>query len=183
MNASTTDGYRYTPLQHPQPTQSASLLHRLHLDRVSTLTALLALLATAALLYTLAPYVPLLSSLSSPPPLGPIVARHSLLADAATAHPSSALSKRVHLSQSLLPNLQQFAVATFAPHSSTERHVHPTLSEIFHVKEGRARFVFDGGREEAVGVDDTVAIPPGTWHTVVNDGDGELRMVYASVLV
>ena len=156
-------------------------------DCISTaphpLTILLALLATATLLYTLAPHIPLLSSLTTQPPAPPIIARHAELADSTTAHPSASLSKRVHLAASLLPNLQQFAVATFQPHSTTERHVHPSLSEVFHVLAGEVRFCFDGGREEVVGVGDTVAVPPGTWHTVVNDGDVELRMVYASVLV
>lgn len=72
------------------------------------------------------------------------------------------------------------------------------MTEIFHVKEGKARFVFGtppttdsagvavgGGGENNVnvGVDDTVAIPAGTAHTVVNDQDVPLKMVYASVLV
>ena len=182
MTASTTDGYRYAPLQHSQASPSASLLHRMHLDRVSLPSILLTLLATAILLYIFAPHLPLLSSLT-PLSLPPLVVRHSQLSDAATSHPSASLSKRVHLPPSQLPNVQQFAVATFAPHSSTERHVHPSLSEIFHVKHGQAKFVFDGERDEVVGVDDTVAIPPGTWHMVVNDGDVELQMVYVSVLV
>ena len=180
MTAPATDSYHYAPLQHSQPAASASLVQQLRLNRLSPLTFVLALVTAFVLFYALTPY---LSFARAPSSLQPLVARHSQLSDAATAHPSAALSKRVHLSAQLLPNLQQFAVATFAPHSSTERHVHPTLSEVFHVKQGKARFVFDAGREEAVGVDDTVAIPPGAWHTVVNEGDVELRMVYASILV
>lgn len=183
MTTPSADGYRYSPLQHTQTSSSSSLLSKLHLNRFSLLTTVLALLATAILLYILAPHLPFLSSLTTQPLIPPIIVRHSLLSDAATAHPSASLSKRVHLSHSLLPNIQQFAVATFAPHSTTERHVHPTLTELFHVKAGRAKFVFDGEREEEVGVDDTVAIPAGTWHTVVNEGEVELQMVYASVLV
>ena len=57
------------------------------------------------------------------------------------------------------------------------------MSEVFHVLSGSGRFVFDGGVEAVVGVEDTVAVPPGAWHTVVNDGEEVLRMVYASVLV
>ena len=183
MSAATSDSYRYTPLQHSQPAPSTSLMHKLHLDRFSLSAILLTLLATTTLLYILAPHLPFLSPLTTPSPIPPIVVHHAALSDAATSHPSTSLSKRVHLPPSLLPNLQQFAVATFAPHSSTERHIHPSLSEVFHVKAGRAKFVFDGGREEVVGMDDTVAVPAGTWHTVVNEGEVELQMVYASVLV
>ena len=121
------------------------------------------------------------STPSSPTP--PIVAHHSTLPSTPTSHTNPGLSKTVHLPPSLVPNLQQFAVARFAAGSRTERHVHPTLTEVFHVKEGRGRFEFDDGTVEEVGVDDTIAVPAGAYHVVSNQGTDTLVMVYASILV
>ena len=124
------------------------------------------------------------SSTTTPPsPSSPHVAHHSSLTPTPTSHSNPGLSKTVHLPPSTVPNLQQWAVARFAPDSRTERHVHPTLSEVFHVKEGRGRFEFDGGRVEEVEVDDTIAVPAGAYHVVSNEGPEPLVMVYASILV
>ena len=61
--------------------------------------------------------------------------------------------------------------------------MHESLTEVFHVKEGKGRFEFDGGRVEEVEVDDTIAVPAGAYHIVSNEGTEVLVMVYASILL
>jgi quercetin dioxygenase-like cupin family protein len=89
----------------------------------------------------------------------------------------------VHLRSGQVSHVAQLAVATFAPGSRTERHSHPTMTEIFHVKAGRGSFLLDNGAVEELDVGDTVAVLPGAYHVVANDGTDSLVMLYVSIPV
>ena len=179
---------------HSAPSRAETFQHYFEVARSSRLAmSISCVLIFLVFLYILVPSSsPLtdpLTTLSStpasstPPLTSPVLVQHSALSDSPTSHSAPGLSKRVHLPASTVPHLQQWAVARFEPGSRTERHVHPTLTEVFHVKEGRGRFEFDEGAVRTVGEDDTIAVPAGAYHTVVNDGSDVLVMVYASILL
>ena len=64
---------------------------------------------------------------------------------------------------------QSLAEARIAPGQSTMRHRHRTSEELYHVTAGRGEVTL-GAKCLEIGVGDTVAIPPGTAHSVRNIG-------------
>jgi mannose-6-phosphate isomerase-like protein (cupin superfamily) len=75
----------------------------------------------------------------------------------------------------------QLTVMRLGPGEDVGREVHPHLDQFIRVEEGRA-MVELGGSESAVdeshdvAADWAVIVPAGTWHNVVNVGDGDLRL-------
>lgn len=99
-----------------------------------------------------------------------------------TGHAETAAAKRVHFTtKDGVPNLIQFAEAKFPPHAKVDRHSHPTMTEVFHVKQGAAVFTFEDG-ERVLYESDTIAIKPNAPHSVTNNQPEELIMVYASIV-
>lgn len=92
-----------------------------------------------------------------------------------------------------LPHVKQWAMAIFEHDHGTDRHRHPTGSEIFFILEGTAIFeieyndIDDTDVHESISTQiiaqqfDTVFIPPNTYHIVRNDALDDLRMVYALI--
>lgn len=115
-----------------------------------------------------------------------LIARGSSIKWQHTSHSDTpdnvAPSKRVHIGKAdKVANLLQFAESKFPVGASVERHSHPTMTEIFHVKRGTVRFELDGGASQTLTADDTIVLRPGSHHSVRNVGDAEVVMVYASV--
>jgi mannose-6-phosphate isomerase-like protein (cupin superfamily) len=80
----------------------------------------------------------------------------------------------------------QLTVMRLGPGEEVGREVHPHLDQFIRVEEGTARLELgrsEGAVDEAHDVADDWAfvIPAGTWHNVVNTGDGDLRLysIYA----
>ena len=71
---------------------------------------------------------------------------------------------------------QSLAEATLAPGQLTERHYHRVSEEIYVLLEGSGVMELDG-EERRLLPGQAVLIPPGAWHTIGNDGDGELRFL------
>jgi mannose-6-phosphate isomerase-like protein (cupin superfamily) len=71
---------------------------------------------------------------------------------------------------------QSLAEATLGPGQATERHYHRTSEEIYFVLAGEGALEIDG-EERSVGAGDAALIPPGAWHTIRNDGGGDLRFL------
>ena len=74
---------------------------------------------------------------------------------------------------------QSLAEATVAAGCATALHRHRVSEEIYHVTAGNARMTLDGETFD-LGPGDTVCIPPGTPHRVVNTGEGPLRILCCS---
>ncbi len=72
--------------------------------------------------------------------------------------------------------VQSLAEATLEPDEATERHHHRLTEEIYFVIKGSGRMEVDG-EEQQIRPGDAVLIPPGAWHTLVNNGTSELRIL------
>jgi mannose-6-phosphate isomerase-like protein (cupin superfamily) len=82
-------------------------------------------------------------------------------------HPS------VHANQS-----QSLAEATIAPGQQTATHRHLRSEEIYYIQRGAGKmFVGDESREVVVG--DSIAIPAGTYHSIMNTGSEDLVVICA----
>lgn len=75
----------------------------------------------------------------------------------------------------------QLTVMRLGPTEEIGREVHPHLDQFIRVEAGRARVELsttEGGAEEThdLHADWAAIIPAGTWHNVVNVGEGELKL-------
>jgi mannose-6-phosphate isomerase-like protein (cupin superfamily) len=75
---------------------------------------------------------------------------------------------------------QSLAEATLEPDQATARHYHRATEEIYFVLKGSGEMEVDGSTER-VRPGDAVLIPAGAWHTLVNDGTSELRILCCCV--
>jgi mannose-6-phosphate isomerase-like protein (cupin superfamily) len=66
---------------------------------------------------------------------------------------------------------------TIAPHSHIREHLHTDVIEMLVCVEGHGRIVYDG-REETFAPRTSCLIGPGVRHTVINDGDQPLVMLW-----
>jgi mannose-6-phosphate isomerase-like protein (cupin superfamily) len=73
-------------------------------------------------------------------------------------------------------DVQSLAEATLEPGQATTLHHHRVSEEIYFVVKGSGELELDGERRR-VRPGDAVLIPPGTWHTLENDGTSELRIL------
>jgi mannose-6-phosphate isomerase-like protein (cupin superfamily) len=71
---------------------------------------------------------------------------------------------------------QSLAEAIVAPHRQTRRHKHLESEEIYHIVAGCGKMGMADEEFEVV-KGDTVLIPPGVAHYLVNDGVSELRVL------
>jgi mannose-6-phosphate isomerase-like protein (cupin superfamily) len=77
-------------------------------------------------------------------------------------------------------NAQSLAEATLEPGQATERHYHRATEEIYFVLKGSGEMEVDGSTGR-IRPGDAVLIPAGAWHTLVNDGTSELRILCCCV--
>ena len=77
-----------------------------------------------------------------------------------------------------LARQQSLAHATVPPGTRTLYHRHQTSEEIYHFLAGRGTMRWDG-RTWPVTAGDTVVIPPGTAHGLINDSDDDLVLLCA----
>jgi mannose-6-phosphate isomerase-like protein (cupin superfamily) len=71
---------------------------------------------------------------------------------------------------------QSLAEATLEPASATQRHYHRESEEIYYLVEGSGEIEVDGERAR-VAPGDAILIPPGAWHQIRADDDGQLRFL------
>ena len=64
---------------------------------------------------------------------------------------------------------QSLAEATIEPGQATQLHRHCASEEIYHITAGEGRMTL-GDKQFAITVGDTICIPPGTPHAVLNTG-------------
>jgi mannose-6-phosphate isomerase-like protein (cupin superfamily) len=77
-------------------------------------------------------------------------------------------------------DVQSLAEATLEPGQATERHYHRATEEIYAVVKGSGELEVDG-QTQRIRPGDAVLIPPRAWHTLVNDGTSELRILCCCV--
>ena len=75
----------------------------------------------------------------------------------------------------------QLTVMRLGPGEEIGREVHPDIDQFIRVEVGRARVELGPDEETIAETHDlkddwAVIIPAGTWHNVVNAGDGELKL-------
>lgn len=75
----------------------------------------------------------------------------------------------------------QLTVMRLAPGADVGREVHPHLDQFIRIEAGRARLELGRSADTVderhdVGDDWAFVVPAGTWHNVVNTGDGDLRL-------
>jgi mannose-6-phosphate isomerase-like protein (cupin superfamily) len=75
---------------------------------------------------------------------------------------------------------QSLAEATLEPGQATERHYHRSTEEIYFVVKGSGDMEVDGDTKR-IRPGDAVLIPAGAWHSLVNDGTSELRILCCCV--
>ena len=75
-----------------------------------------------------------------------------------------------------LEEVLRLAEATLEPGQATERHHHRETEEIYLVTKGLGELEVDGEKRR-VRPGDAILIPPGTWHTLENDGTSELTIL------
>jgi len=73
---------------------------------------------------------------------------------------------------------QSFAEATVAPGQTTALHRHRATEELYYIAEGKGRMTL-GAETLEVAAGDTICIPPGTAHRILNTGAGPLRILCA----
>ena len=69
-----------------------------------------------------------------------------------------------------------FGVAEFPPRSHAPEHVH-AAEEIIYVMTGQGAMFFDGA-PESMEAGSCVYIPPGVTHSIRNDSDNVMKLVY-----
>jgi mannose-6-phosphate isomerase-like protein (cupin superfamily) len=75
----------------------------------------------------------------------------------------------------------QLTVMHLAPGEDIGREVHPDRDQFLRLEQGRARLELGRTRDSVdetydVEADWAFIVPAGTWHNVVNTGDGDLRL-------
>ncbi len=71
---------------------------------------------------------------------------------------------------------QSLAEATIPPGRRTQPHYHPVTEEFYYVLGGSGLMTI-GEEEQAVRPGDAILIPPGTRHTLLNNGQAPLRIL------
>jgi quercetin dioxygenase-like cupin family protein len=92
------------------------------------------------------------------------------------------IKKKVMLRFGELPHLTNFSQARFAPGQLAPAHAHQDMCEVFFVEAGAGIIRVDG-KEYPLIPGNCVAIEPGEFHEVVNNGETELVLTYFGLRV
>ena len=74
---------------------------------------------------------------------------------------------------------QSLAEAIIAPGQETQRHRHHASEELYHITQGEGLMML-GDESFTVKPGDTICIPPGTTHNIMNTGNSELKILCCS---
>lgn len=92
------------------------------------------------------------------------------------SHPGSKVLKKTIIKNDDLPNFEFFGRAIFKKGDRIKEHSHTTMYEIFHLLEGKARFVVDG-KERIFKKGNTIIIEPNELHEQDNPFDEDVEFV------
>ena len=93
-------------------------------------------------------------------------------------HPG-ALSKLLVHPENTATSQFDFRVSLYAPKGMVEDHVHERSEHVYHILSGRGLMTLDG-ETRVVEARDTIFIPPGVRHGLVNNGLEDLVFVVAT---
>ncbi len=74
--------------------------------------------------------------------------------------------------------LLSLAEVTIAPNGGAREHYHRQMEEVYYLLQGQARLTV-GDETRIVGPGDTIVIPPGDRHKIVNMGATDVVMIVA----
>lgn len=92
------------------------------------------------------------------------------------------IKKKVMLRFGDLPHLTNFSQSRFAPGQTAPSHAHQDMCEVFFVESGSGVIDIDG-KEYPLVSGSCVAVEPGEFHEVVNNGATELVLTYFGLRV
>ncbi|MDG4717912.1 MULTISPECIES: cupin domain-containing protein [Thalassospira] len=91
-------------------------------------------------------------------------------------HFGSALSKALVAPETTGSQLMDYRISTYQPMGYVERHVHKVQEQVYHILDGEGLMEIDD-EKRVVRKNDVIFIAPGTWHSIVNSGLGDLTFI------
>lgn len=91
-------------------------------------------------------------------------------------HFGSALSKALVAPETTGSQLMDYRISTYQPMGYVERHVHKVQEQVYHILDGEGLMEIDD-EKRLVRKNDVIFIAPGTWHSIVNSGLGDLTFI------
>ena len=95
------------------------------------------------------------------------------------AHHGGALSKPLVHPTTTGSRQMDYRISTYRPMAYVERHVHDVQEQVYHILDGEGLMELDD-EKRVVRRHDVVFIAPGTWHSIVNTGLGDLTFIVAT---
>ncbi|WP_430471207.1 cupin domain-containing protein [Thalassospira lucentensis] len=97
-------------------------------------------------------------------------------------HFGSALSKALVAPATTGSQQLDYRISTYQPMGFVERHVHKVQEQVYHVLDGEGLMEIDD-EKRVVRKNDVIFIAPGTWHSIVNSGLGDLTFIVVTTPV
>ena len=97
-------------------------------------------------------------------------------------HFGSALSKALVAPETTGSQLMDYRISTYQPMGYVERHVHKVQEQVYHILDGEGLMEIDN-EKRVVRKNDVIFIAPGTWHSIVNSGLGDLTFIVVTTPV
>jgi len=97
-------------------------------------------------------------------------------------HFGSALSKALVHPETTGSRQVDYRISTYQPMGYVERHVHKVQEQVYHILDGEGLMEI-GDEKRVVRKHDVIFITPGTWHSIVNTGLGDLTFIVVTTPV
>lgn len=97
-------------------------------------------------------------------------------------HFGSALSKALVHPETTGSRQVDYRISTYQPMGYVERHVHKVQEQVYHILDGEGLMEV-GDEKRVVRKHDVIFITPGTWHSIVNTGLGDLTFIVVTTPV
>ncbi|WP_127904158.1 cupin domain-containing protein [Solirhodobacter olei] len=97
-------------------------------------------------------------------------------------HFGSALSKALVHPETTGSKLIDYRISTYQPMAYVGRHVHKVQEQVYHVLDGEGMMEI-GEEKRIVRKHDVIFIPPGVWHSITNNGLGDLTFIVVTTPV
>ena len=97
-------------------------------------------------------------------------------------HFGSALSKALVHPETTGSKLIDYRISTYQPMAYVGRHVHKVQEQVYHVLDGEGMMEI-GDEKRLVRKHDVIFIPPGVWHSITNNGLGDLTFIVVTTPV
>ncbi len=97
-------------------------------------------------------------------------------------HFGSALSKALVHPETTGSRQVDYRISTYQPMGYVERHVHKVQEQVYHILDGEGLMEI-GDEKRVVRKHDVIFITPGTWHSILNSGLGDLTFIVVTTPV